>query len=391
MNKLLLNAGVQEYIRKNYNADILSVSLGKSPFPGISPQELAQQLAGCHKAAGKLPTWHNTPGIYYPPTVNLEQASSEVTARYKAGLAGGETLVDLTGGFGADAYFFSRTFRQVHYCERNAGLAQIAAHNFTQLGAKNIRVHEGDGIASLREITSAGGPVDWIYLDPSRRKADRTRVSRLEDGEPPLPQSLPELWAASRNLLIKSSPLLDLAEGTRTLGPVREVHVVGSGNEVRELLWWLQEGFSGEPLRVAVDLKLWPQPLRFTAAEEAGAEVSCGMPETYLYEPNASILKAGGFKTAAREYGLKKLHPHTHLYTSHDLKAFPGRRFRILDVLPYKPGRLPFKKANVSARNFPEPVARIRKRNRITDGGDTYLFFVRCMDQSLRVLQTEPV
>ncbi|MCO5723291.1 class I SAM-dependent methyltransferase [Robiginitalea marina] len=369
----------------------MSVSLGRSPFPGITPQELAQQLSGYQKAAKKLPLWHGTPGIYYPPTLNLAQASSEQTARYKASLVEGESLVDLTGGFGADTYFFSKRVTRVHYCEQNASLAEIATHNFQKLGAGNIRIHPGDGLLSLGRIKAEEGRADWIYLDPSRRREDRGRVFLLEDCQPPLPDILPQLFRAGRNLLLKTSPMLDLSAGVRQLGGVREIHIVAINNEVKELLWWLQEGYGGEATLKATDLA-YPLPaLVFTASGEASASAPYAMPLKYLYEPNAAILKAGGFKTAALAYGLLKLHPQTHLYTSDALAPFPGRRFEIRSIQTYKPGKLPFKKANVSARNFPETVARIRQRNRIADGGDTYLFFVRCMDESLQVLDGVPV
>jgi hypothetical protein len=391
LNKEILNPGVQEFIKNNPNTDSLSVSLGKSPFPGVTPQELAQQLSGWQKARKKLPHWHRTPEIYYPPALNLAQASSEQTARYKASLVQGETLIDLTGGFGVDAFFFSKRVKRVHYCEQDAALAEIAAHNFQRLGAGQIRIHPGDGLQSLERIMAGEGRADWIYLDPSRRREDRGRVFLLEECQPPLPDILPQLFRAGRNLLLKTSPMLDLSAGARQLGGVREIHVVAVNNEVKELLWWLQEGYSGEATLKATDLK-YPLPaLEFTAAGEASAAVSYAMPMKYLYEPNAALLKAGGFKTAALAYGLPKLHPQTHLYTSDALVPFPGRRFEIRGTHPYKPGKLPFSKANVSTRNFPETVARIRQRNRIADGGDTYLFFVRCHDESLQVLEGTPV
>jgi hypothetical protein len=160
---------------------------------------------------------------------------------------------------------------------------------------------------------------------------------------------------------------------------------------VKELLWWLEKDWTEPPELVAVDLNHPSDPLRFTGAEESASDPSFRMPMKYLYEPNASMLKAGAFKTAALRYDLFKLHPSTHLYTSDSLVPFPGRRFEIENLMPYKPGRLPYRQANVSSRNFPESVATIRKRNRIRDGGKTYLFFVRCKDDSLGVLETYPV
>jgi hypothetical protein len=198
------------------------------------------------------------------------------------------------------------------------------------------------------------------------------------------------LFAYSRDVLLKSAPMLDLTEGINQLGSVREIHIAGMHNEVKELLWWLEKEWTNPPVLIATDLKYPSHALRFTGSEEYTCEAVFRMPMKYLYEPNACILKAGAFKTAAVQYELFKLHPSTHLYTAPALVPFPGRRFEIKAVLPYKPGKLPYRKANVSSRNFPESVAVIRKRNRIKDGGTTYLFFVRCMDDSLCVLETIP-
>jgi hypothetical protein len=270
-------------------------------------------------------------------------------------------------------------------------LAEIASHNFSVLGAENVAVSIGNGLELLPVIQKECGRIDWIYLDPSRRKKDRTRVFRLEEYEPNVPGVLPELFKVAPNVLLKTSPLLDLKEGARKLSHVREVHVVAVRNEVRELLWWLQEGYEGQADRIAVDLHYHGSPLRFSPEAEERAPVAQSQPLKYLYEPNAAILKAGGFKIAGAAYGLFKLHPLTHLYTSEKLLPFPGRRFEISQILPYKPRKLPFAKANESTRNFPETVARIRKRNRIRDGGDTFLFFVRTADESLKVLVGKPV
>ena len=391
MNKNLLRPEVQAFIQSHSNADTASVSLGKSPFPGVAPRELAQQLSGRQKAEQKLPLWYQTPGIYYPPALNLEQASSEATASYKGSLVSGQLLVDLTGGFGVDDFFFSRTIQAVHYCEQDPQLAEIASHNFKRLGVENIIVHTGDGMAQLPVIAGENDRIDWIYLDPSRRKKDRTRVFRLEDYQPRVAEILPELFRSSPNVLLKTSPLLDLKEGAKALGNVREVHVIGIRNEVKELIWWLQEGYDGDADRIALDLFYGNSPFRFALQEEQRSEVAFSRPLNYLYEPNASLLKAGAFKTVGARYGLGKLHRHTHLYTSETLIPFPGRVFKIVQTLAYKPGKLPFHKANVSVRNFPENVSRIRKRNRIKDGGNTYLFFIKSLDDSLQVLACEPV
>lgn len=368
----------------------MSVALKTSPFEGIKPAEIAQQLAGFRKSKKKLPTWYARPGIYYPPTLNLEQCSSEQTARYKAGLASGEMLLDLAGGFGVDSYFFSQRFRKVHYCETDPELAEIASHNFTQLEAGNITVHPESSLEVLERLGKEGLRPDWIYADPSRRSTRGARLIRLEDYLPDIPAHLDTLLASTDNLLVKTSPMLDLVAGTRSLRQIREIHVVAVNNEVRELLWWLQPGFEGPCTRVAIDLGKG-EPLRFTLEEELAASCSCTLPGAYLYEPNAALMKAGPYNLLGMRYGLGKLHRHTHLYTSDLLVSFPGRRFRIQEMLPYKAGKLAFYKAHVATRNFPESVEAIRRRSRIKPGGDTYLFFVKISDESLKVLVTEAV
>ncbi len=368
----------------------MSVALKKSPFPGVKPSEIAQQLAGLQKARKKLPTWFACPGIYYPPTLNLEQCSSEQTATYKAGLTSGDTLLDLTGGFGVDSYFFSKQFRQVHTCELDPDLAEIASHNFTQLGAGNISVHPKSGLEVFDELRKKSIRPDWIYADPSRRDSKGGRVVTLEDYQPDIPAHLDELLAGTDNLLLKTSPMLDLSAGSRSLRHIREIHIVAVDNEVRELLWWLQPGHEGPCTRLAINLGKG-EPMRFTPEEEGAAQCSYSLPSAFLYEPNAALMKAAPFCLLGQRHGLAKLHQHTHLYTSEELMPFPGRRFRIREVLPYKAGKLPFSKAHVATRNFPERVEVIRKRTGIKPGGDTYLFFVKTADDSLKVLVTEAV
>jgi hypothetical protein len=391
LNKEVLTSDIQDFIYNNIHLDPLVVSLGKSPFPGVSSRELAQQLGGRKKVKSKLPFWFHQKGIYYPPGLNLEQTSSELTARYKGSLVQGSSLLDLTGGSGVDTYFMGEVFDQVDYMERLPDLAEIAAHNFQVLEAKHIRVHIGDALELLKTRSFKNVFWDWIYLDPSRRNKNRSKVFLLEDCEPPLPDILPQLFQASENILVKTSPMLDISEGIRILQNVREVHVVAVANEVRELVWWLQKGYDQEVERIAVDLKTSFPLFRFRASEEATLESTFHPPMQFLYEPSAAILKAGGYKSVAAHYGLHKIHLSTHLYTSDKRIEFPGRRFKILQNLEYKPGKLPFKKANVSARNFPESVATIRKRNRIEDGGETYLFFMRTQDESLRVMDCQRV
>lgn len=375
MNKTILNTGVQEYIEKNQATDILAVALGNSPFEYITPGELAQQINGKQKSRKKLPLWHAARGIYYPKALHLEQASSEVTARYKAGLVSGTHLLDLTGGMGIDTYYFSRRFKEVTYCEKDLALAEIAEHNFKVLKAENIAVFHGDGMACLEN----SGRVDCIYIDPSRRDSLKNRVFVLADCEPPVPEILPLLQGKSNKILLKAAPLLDISAALNELEYVSEIHVVAVQNEVKELLFIMEQGFRGETQCITVNLKAkGDEVYTFLPSEEKMARPAYGLVPQYLYQPNAAIMKAGAFKGVGRDYGLVKLHRNSHLYTSEKLIDFPGRRYKITAVHPYKKSALKkrgYSSANIATRNFPIRAKELYQRMKIKPGGATYLFF----------------
>ena len=355
----------------------MSVLLKKSIFEGISNQELVQQLEARIKCEKKLPTWFDTPKIYYPNRLNIEQTSSEITARYKSEIVAGKSLLDATGGFGVDSYFFSQKIEQVFHCEIDENLSQITTHNFEILGVENIKTIPTDGIEFLKD-----SPIffDWIFLDPSRRNDDKGKVFQLSDCLPNVLDELGLLFDKSDNILLKTSPLLDFSIGIAELEFIREIHVVAVNNEVKELLWVLKKGYSEEITIKTINFaKTKAQTFDFELSEEKKVVPKYSRPFSYIYEPNAAILKSGAFKLVGAHFGFNKLHEHTHLYTSEELIEFPGRRFKVDKVVPYTKKdmkRLGIDKANVSTRNFPETVAGIRKKFRIGDGGDTYLFFI---------------
>lgn len=365
----------------------MSVLLKKSPFEGIDPKELAQQIASRQKCQFKLPLWFNTPGIYYPKKTNIEQCSSEITAAYKAEIVGGKSLLDLSGGYGVDSVFFSKKMQEVWHTEIDQELSEIAAYNFDQLGANNIKSYHADGITFLE---SNGQKYDWIYIDPSRRDASQNKVFRLSDCHPDVPVHLPLILSKTNNILIKTSPLLDISSGLSTLQFVMEIHVVAVNNEVKELLWVLQSGYSGAITMKTINFhKNDRQIFNFELGLEKSAALHLSAPLAFLYEPNGAIMKSGAFKLIGNQFSLKKLHEHTHLYTSDHLIDFPGRRFNIHKAFRYNRKEiksLKLDKANISVRNFPETVAEIRKKFKIKDGGNTYLFFITNLDNNLEVL-----
>ena len=392
MNELILNTGIQDFIDKNWNADIMSVLLQKPFFEGISQKELAEQLEAKKKCKDKLPTWFNSPNIYYPNKLNIEQTSSEQTAQYKANLVHGKTLLDLTGGFGVDTYFFSKKIETVFHCEINPDLSEIAHHNFDVLGQKNIICIPEDGIQYLGDTNEK---YDWVYVDPSRRNDVKGKVFLLKDCLPDLTENLAAIFGKTNRLLIKTSPLLDIKQGIGELDFVKEIHVVAVNNEVKELLFLLERGHTDDVTMKTINFVHDEKMVfDFSLGKEHETESEFNEPLEYLYEPNAAILKAGGFKSVGKAFGLKKLHQHSHLYTATGLVDFPGRRFKVLEVLPYSKNALkPFaqQKANITTRNFPISVAELRKKHKIKDGGEVYLFFTTDLNNNLTVLKCEKV
>ncbi|MEB3348333.1 class I SAM-dependent methyltransferase, partial [Aquimarina gracilis] len=285
MNTLILHKEVQEYIFEKSDAsiDLSKLILSGSPFKGISAQELAQQIVGRQKAKQKLPTWYARIGIYYPPTLNLEQTSSELTAQYKSNLVSGKTLIDITGGLGIDDYFFSKKMQQVIHCELNDELSTLAKHNFTTLETENVTCISGDGLETLTNNTN----FDWIYIDPSRRHDAKGKVFFLEDCLPNVPDNLELLFIKANNILIKTSPLLDIKVGLNSLQHVKEIHVVAVRNEVKELLWVLDKSFEADRIIKTVNLaRNQKQEFSFILKDEAEQSLTLGTPKKFLYEPN---------------------------------------------------------------------------------------------------------
>ncbi|WP_262249019.1 class I SAM-dependent methyltransferase [Parapedobacter soli] len=388
MNMHILTPEVQRFLTEHEHSAPSAIALAKSPFPAVSAAELAQQLDGRQRCRKKLPLWHSTPGIYYPEKLAIEQASSQITATHKAAIvAKGSRVIDLTGGFGVDTLFLAQRAATVTHCETNAPLSQIARHNTAAMGLTNCTFIAADGMEHLR--TQPDNTFDVAYIDPSRRVAQR-KVFRLQDCVPDVVALQGELLRKVPQLIIKSAPLLDITAALEALESVSAVHIVSSGNECKELLFVMDRGHTGEPQLVATaltaDSVAW---FAFTPAEELTASPTYGAPTGYLHEPDAALLKSGAFKLIGTRYGLDKLHRHTHLYTArepHD--DFMGKIFRITDVVTYGA----FKKAkttyrgNVSTRNFPLKAEELRKRHRISEGGDQHLFFCTGAGDELLVI-----
>ncbi|WP_203258200.1 THUMP-like domain-containing protein [Hyunsoonleella ulvae] len=376
MNTSILNIEVQEFINSNLNSDINKILLKGITFEGVETPEIVNHIEAKKRCKLKLPTWFKTKNIYYPNKLNIEQTSSEITAKYKSEIIKGNSLIDITGGFGVDSYYFAKRFKTVTHCEINTALSSIVKHNFKQLNIQNIEARQVDGITLLSETNTT---YDWIYVDPSRRHDSKGKVFFLKDCLPDVPKHLEVLFQRSKNILIKTAPLLDISAGINELQHVKTIHIVAVKNEVKELLWVLETDYDSTIAIKTANLKNDAiETFNFGLNDEIVSEVSYSEPLAYLYEPNAAILKSGGFNQVSKQLNIFKLQAHSHLYTSQFLIDFPGRRFKIDTVIPYNKKRfktLKIDKANVTTRNFPDKVEAIRKKLKLKDGGNHYLFF----------------
>ncbi len=376
MNLEVLKSDIQAFLNTNLSKKGTSIALKKSPFLKVSSQELAQQLVGKQKAKNKLPSWFNNNSIYYPPSLNLEQTSSEKTANYKAGLVSGTTLVDSTGGFGIDSVAFSKKVTTVFHCELNTELQQIAAHNFSIFSCNNIESNNCNGI----EFALNHSNVDWVYIDPSRRNEAKGKVFFLEDCLPNVPVVVDELLDVATSVLVKTAPILDISIGLRELKYVKEIHIVAVNNEVKELLWVLNKSNTSNPsIHMVTMYDAFENNLMVKLGVEQMSSADFSDPLKYLYEPYAPLMKAGMFNWLSEAFKAKKIHSQTHLYTTNEFIDFPGRKFEILAVYPFNKSamRLLVKsKTNVVSKNFKMSVAEIRKKYKLQEGLEQYLFFV---------------
>jgi len=391
LNSAILNTDVQDFILENIDKPIHEIVLKGSPFKDVSVQELATQISVKKKCKNKLETWFNTPNIYYPNKMNIEQSSSEKTALFKSNLVNGKNMIDLTGGFGVDDYFFSKQFDHVDHCEINETLSTIASHNYKALKCENIKVHSGDGITVLRNQTTK---YDLIYVDPSRRNNEKGKVFLLEDCLPVIPKHLDFLLEKSDRILLKVSPLLDIIGALRELKFVSEIHVVAVQNEVKELLFLIKKDWTKKVRISAINISR-SSTQKFSFQLNDPAQASFSKPLRYLYEPNAALLKAGAYNHLSAHFKLSKLHKNSHLFTAESLIDFPGRSFEIEHIMNYNKKEIkkliPGNKANITTRNFKETVLQIRKKTGILDGGELFLFFTTDLNEKQIVLLCKKV
>ena len=384
MNTNILAKEVQNYINEHINADVNKIALAKSVFVNVSAAEIANQIAAKKKSISKLPTWFKQENIYYPALLSIEQCSSETTGVYKASLIKGNSVLDLTAGFGVDSYFFSKQAKQVLSCEINAELAAITSHNSTVLGAQNQKVLATDGIEFLENTELNFGT---IYIDPARRK-NSGKVFKLKDCTPDITSILQLLLQKAERIIVKTSPLLDISAGLNELKNVSEIHIVSVKNECKELLWVIDKIPSRETHIVCATLNQTDKILKFPfSALQDTTTISIEEPHGFLYEPDVALLKSGGFNFIAQKFKISKLHQDSQLYYSDQINPdFLGRIFKVKTLLSIN--ELKKDKAlvgNVIVRNFPANAADLVKKYKIMPSDNEFIIFTQTLKGYLAI------
>ena len=383
-----MNQATRDFIYEHAEADVRQLALRGAKDPEVNLTYALEQIAGRQMARTKIPSWATVQSIIYPPHLAMEQCSSEQTARYKASIAGkGALIVDLTAGFGVDMAFISQGFQRAVHVERQAQLCAISSENYKCLGLLHVEVVCGDGVEFLHQLDHA----DLIYLDPARRDEHGSRTYGIADCTPNVLEILDEMVDKADRILLKLSPMLDWRKAVEDIGKVSEVHIVSVDNECKELLIEVRseevksEKFSTSKV-VCVNLLSGGTTDRFTFDT-----VSLVPNSTFtfhfslstfhfLFEPNASIMKAGCFELLEQRFGARQVDKNSHLFVSDKvIPDFPGRRFIIekttsMNKRELKDALAGIDRANITVRNFPMSVAELRKKLKLKDGGDVFIF-----------------
>ena len=444
-----MNQATQDFIRQHQDDDVRQLAFLGSKYPEVDMPFALDQIRGRKMARVKLPRWASLEGIIYPPHISMEQCSSESTALYKAELAArllalpvsssfSEEIgfVDLTGGFGVDfSYIAARLGVKSMYVERQAYLCEAAKENFGRLGLKNAIVKNGDGIEVLhsfhpkkkdaasdddslgitydqpRSLLKTNPGLKIIFIDPARRDDAGNKVVSLKDCTPDVTVLQEEMLSKADYVIIKLSPMLDWHRAINELSHVREVHIISVNNECKELLLVLSARNMGDmeassadgEVKHAGNLRIYcvndAQSFVCDELDMESSPVRIAPPVLeemqYLYEPNASLMKAGCFGVLSGRYDARMLSKNSHLFVSREpIAAFPGRSFRIIAVSSFNKKELKrhlsgITKANIATRNFPLSVAELRKRLKLKDGGETYIFATTLSDESHVLVITE--
>lgn len=374
----LLNKDIQDYINANLNTDLHSLLLKKSPFEIVSIQEIVQQIKGKKVADKKFPFLQKE-GVIFPPNLNLEQASSQSTAEYKAKTLTGKSFLDLTCGFGIDAYFLSQNFENITLIEQNEVLIKIVQHNWGILG-RNAQFINQNLEQFLKENSQQ---FDVIYLDPARRDLQLKKKFLLEDLSPNLLEIQDQLNQIGSKIIFKLSPLIDISYLISVLKNIEEIQIIAVKNDVKELLVIINpKKDSSEIICSCINLESQEMSFQFNWEKEKSIKAEFSEPLNYLYIPNNAILKSGAFNGISKSFNIKKLHPNTHFYTSEQkVDNFPGRTLNIevIDAKQIEKNS----KYNIISKNHPLTPDDIKKKYKIKDGGNHYLIFTQSQNGKL--------
>ena len=378
MKTEILNKEVQNYINANLETDLHSLLLKKSPFSEVSMQEMVQQIKGKKVAQRKFPFLLKE-NIVFPPNLNLEQASSQSTAEFKAENLNGKKFLDLTCGFGIDAYFLSQNFEEITLVEKNPELLDLVKHNWKILNKKATFVNE-----NLEHFLAKNSEsFDVIYLDPARRDSEKNKKFLLEDLSPNLLEIQDQLLEISSQIIIKLSPLIDISYLISVLKNVAKIQIIAVRNEVKELIVFLEKARKGDDVEIScINLESDDAEFAFQFKEEKTAVSAFSEPQQFLYIPNNAVLKSGAFNLVSQLFNGKKLHPNTHFYTSDKrIERFPGRILEInmIDSKHIRKGE----KYNIISKNYPLSPDEIKKKYKILDGGNCYLIFTQTQNRKI--------
>ena len=378
MKTEILNKEVQNYINANLETDLHSLLLKKSPFSEVSMQEMVQQIKGKKVAHRKFPFLLKE-NIVFPPNLNLEQASSQSTAEFKAENLNGKKFLDLTCGFGIDAYFLSQNFEEITLVEKNPELLDLVKHNWKILNKKATFVNE-----NLEHFLAKNSErFDVIYLDPARRDSEKNKKFLLEDLSPNLLEIQDQLLEISSQIIIKLSPLIDISYLISVLKNVAKIQIIAVRNEVKELIVFLEKARKGDDVEIScINLESDDAEFAFQFKEEKTAVSAFSEPQQFLYIPNNAVLKSGAFNLISQFFNGKKLHPNTHFYTSDKrIERFPGRILEInmIDSKHIRKGE----KYNIISKNYPLSPDEIKKKYKILDGGNCYLIFTQTQNRKI--------
>ena len=368
-----MNQATLEFIRQHAAEDVRQLAFLGKKNPEVDLTYALDQIAGRQKARTKIPSWAAIDGITYPPHLSMEQCSSEQTARYKAKIAGkGDRIVDLTAGFGVDMAFMAEGFSEAIHIEQMEQLCAISSANYEVLGLNHIKVVNGNGVDYLHQLDHA----DLIFIDPARRDEHGARTYGIADCTPNVLGMIDEMLEKAPRVMIKLSPMLDWQKAASDVGRVSQVHIVSVANECKELLLVVER--DSKPLQIFCVND--DQVFSYSSTDEIGNFAPQASEPQYLYEPNASVMKAGCFQLLSTRFGMSQPDKNSHLFLSDKpIADFPGRGFTIertstMNKKELKTALAGISQANIATRNFPLSVAELRKRLKLKDGGDTYIF-----------------